>query len=297
MNKIKSVIKNQIKLKGKLNNAIIYIEPKLQEKTITPKKEEQIIMPDSGFDAINKITVESVTSNIDNNIVPENIKNGVDILGVTGNYIGGKYAPRAISFQYYGGTELDAELANLDISNLTSMSYMFSYCQNLTSLDLSNFNTSNVTSMFGMFNYCEKLTDLDISNFDTSNVTDIHQMFYSCFVKNLNLGNFDASKVNSTSNLFSCRNLTNIYGSLNNLGQSYDTSKFANYIDYKLDLSKSTLLTEQSIINILNGLYDIKTKGCKTQSVVLGSTNLAKLTSEAGQAALTQAQNYGWTVS
>ena len=44
-------------------------------------------------------------------------------------------------------------------------------------------------------------------------------------------------------------------------------------------------------------LYDIKTKGCNVQQVILGSTNLAKLTSAEGQAALTRATNYGWTVS
>ena len=67
--------------------------------------------------------------------------------------------------------------------------------------------------------------------------------------------------------------------------------------NYKLDLSSSTKLTEQSIINIFNNLYDIATKGCNAQQVVLGSTNLAKLTSEEGQTALTNATAKGWTIS
>ena len=82
-----------------------------------------------------------------------------------------------------------------------------------------------------------------------------------------------------------------------NLGKGYATTQSANYSSYKLNLSSSTLLTEQSLINVLTNRYDIKTKGCKTQQVVLGSTNLAKLTSEKGQQALSNAQAKGWTVS
>ena len=75
------------------------------------------------------------------------------------------------------------------------------------------------------------------------------------------------------------------------------TSQRANYDYYKLVLTSSTKLTEQSIINILNNLYDIATKGCNAQQVVLGSTNLAKLTSEEGQTALNNAQAKAWTIS
>lgn len=59
-----------------------------QEKTITPTTQEQIITPDTNYNAITKLTINPVTSSIDSNIVPENIKNGVTILGVTGTYTG-----------------------------------------------------------------------------------------------------------------------------------------------------------------------------------------------------------------
>ena len=87
------------------------------------------------------------------------------------------------------------------------------------------------------------------------------------------------------------------FGGLKNLGKAYSTTTSANYSSYKLDLSTCTALTEQSLINVLTNLYDIATKGCKTQQVVLGSTNLAKLTSTEGQTALSNAQAKGWTVS
>ena len=347
----------------------------LQDKTITPTIEEQVVFPDNNYNGLNKVTVNAVTNEIDENIKSENIKNGVDILGVTGNYVGSKYAPRYISFYAYNGTELDEEIANLDTSNITSMydmfsgcsslqtldlsnfdtskvtnmSYMFNNCQKLTTLDLSNFDTSNVTNMSDMFDYCQQLTNINISSFNTSNVLNMSRMFNSCSrLLDLNLSNFDTSKVTNMSGMFNycrvldtidlsnfdtskvtdmsnmfenCYDLTTILGIISadnvknlnamfnrcnlltnfsgllNLGQAYSTASSANYYAYKVNLSSCTKLTEQSLINILNNLYDIKTKGCKAQQVVLGSTNLAKLVSEEGQAALSNAQAKGWTVS
>lgn len=320
----------------------------LQDKTITPAIKEQVVFPDDNYNGLNKVTVNAVTNEIDENIKSENIKNGVDILGVTGNYVGNKYAPKYVSFYYYDGTNLDYEIANLDTSNITSMYDMFAYCNNLTSLDLTGFNTANVTSMSNMFVSCGRLSSLNLTSFDTSKVTGMGSMFYNnSELQSLDLSSFNTSKVVNMSSMFSycsklrtldlsnfdtssvvnmsymfgyCRKLTNIpklnasnvtsvnnfvencfaltdFGGLENLGQAYSTTASANNRNYKLDLSYAKQLTEQSLINVLNNLYDIKTKGCNPQQVVLGSTNLAKLTSEEGQSALAQATAYGWTVS
>ena len=75
-------------LKGQLNRDIEYIAPTTQEKTITPKREQQIVFPDNGVFALSKVTIEAVTNDIDSNIVPENIKVGTEILGVQGSYEG-----------------------------------------------------------------------------------------------------------------------------------------------------------------------------------------------------------------
>ena len=148
-----------------------------------------------------------------------------------------------------------------------------------------------------MFCYWQKLTTLDLSSFDTSNVTDMESMFRYCYGLTTIVGVISADNVEKLYVMFDrCNRLTN-FGGLENLGQAYSTTTSANYGNYKLDLSSCTKLTEQSLINVLTNLYDIKTKGCKTQQVILGSTNLAKLTSEEGQAALAQATAYGWTVS
>ena len=65
----------------------------------------------------------------------------------------------------------------LDTSNVVDMSYMFSECYKLTSLDISHFDTSNVTNMSEMFKNCSNLTSLDLSSFDTSNVTSRDNVF------------------------------------------------------------------------------------------------------------------------
>ena len=153
------------------------------------------------------------------------------------------------------------------------MANMFFNCSALTTLNLSNFNTSNVTDMANMFFYCRQLNTLNVTGWNCAKVTIVRSI------------------------LTNASSLTTITGSFQNLGQAYSTTASTNYYAYTLDLSSCTKLTEQSLINILNGLYDIKTKGCNTQSIILGETNLAKLTSTEGQNALAQAQSYGWTVS
>lgn len=56
----------------------------LQEKNVIPTREMQEIVADEVYDGLSKVTIEAVTSNIDENIKPENIINGINILGVTG---------------------------------------------------------------------------------------------------------------------------------------------------------------------------------------------------------------------
>lgn len=54
--------------------------PILQNKTITPSANQQIITADNGYDGL-----ESVTINGDTDLISSNILSGVNIFGVTGN--------------------------------------------------------------------------------------------------------------------------------------------------------------------------------------------------------------------
>ena len=55
-----------------------------QRKVINPSTEEQIIVPDNDYNGLHEVVVPAVTSGIDENIIPQNIKSGVSILGVEG---------------------------------------------------------------------------------------------------------------------------------------------------------------------------------------------------------------------
>lgn len=179
----------------------------------------------------------------------------------------------------------------LDTSGVTNMSKMFF---NSSVQAIPPLNTSEVTNMTSMFEDCKSLQT--IPAIDTSKVTTFEGMFFACSALN-SLPLLDMSSATSLYRTFvSATNLTHSSG-FPNLGKAYLTTSAANNYTYTLTLSSCSKLTETSIINILNNLYDIKTKGCQSQKVVLGSTNLAKLTSEEGQTALSNAQAKGWTVS
>ena len=115
-------------------------------------------------------------------------------------------------------------LNKFDTSKVTTMDYMFRWCGNLTALDLSNFRTEKVISMKEMFNGCSSLISLDLSNFNTSNITDMFNMFINCSsLTSLDLSSFDTSKVTGMGYMFSgCISLTSLDVS------KWDTSKVTN---------------------------------------------------------------------
>ena len=70
--------------------------------------------------------------------------------------------------------------AGFNTANVTDMSYMFSYCQNLETLNLSNLNLQSVTTMKGMFNHCGVQT-LNLSGATTSSsLINATEMFNYC---------------------------------------------------------------------------------------------------------------------
>ena len=123
-------------------------------------------------------------------------------------------------------TSLDVSTFNT--SKVTSMAVMFWGCTNLTSLDVSNFNTSNVTSMHSMFGHSNNLTILDLSGFDTHNVTVMYEMFSDCWqLKTLDLGGFNTSKVTSMRAMFyGCTDLETIYAR-----NDWNTAAVGNSVD------------------------------------------------------------------
>lgn len=64
----------------------LYVAPLLETKEINPATTSEEYTPASGKDGFSRVTVNAVTAAIDANIVAENIKKDVVILGVTGSY-------------------------------------------------------------------------------------------------------------------------------------------------------------------------------------------------------------------
>ena len=66
----------------------ITVEPwELQAKTVDPYQDARTFYPDSGYEGMSSVTVRAVTADVDPQIIPENIKEGVNILGVEGTYV------------------------------------------------------------------------------------------------------------------------------------------------------------------------------------------------------------------
>ena len=107
---------------------------------------------------------------------------------------------------------VEADLHNLNTSNVTSMGSTFYYCTSLESVDVSGWDTSRVTNMNFMFAYDRALETLDLSGFATSSVTDMSCMFEgSEGLVSLNLAGWDTSRVTDMRSMFwSCRNLASL---------------------------------------------------------------------------------------
>lgn len=228
------------------------------------------------------------------------------------------------SYLFYQGARLNQKEQILAMcKNIKWAVYMFSQVDS-TVLDLRNLNTESTVDMNHMFTSCSSITDLDLSSFNTKNVKHMYYMFYNCrYLENLNLGNnFDTSNVINMEYMFnSCRSLKTIpilkadscininsvfdyadklanFGGFENLGKAY-TYRSSNYYTYSLNLNYANSFTHDSLMNIINGLYDLNLSydvanggTLYPQNLALGNTNKSKLTEEE----IAIATNKGWNV-
>lgn len=193
----------------------------------------------------------------------------------------------------FQGCSLLTEIPFINTSNVTNFRDSFRECSELTSIPF--IDTSNGTIFNSMFADSRKLAS--IPNLNTSKAQDVSYMFNRCYAL-LEIPELDFGSVTNVSSILNeMPNITTL-GGFKDLGKGYLTSSSANYSNYKLDLSRSPSLTHDSLMNVINKLYDIASAGVKSQQLVLGSTNLAKLeATEEGQQAIASAQVKGWTVS
>jgi hypothetical protein len=179
-------------------------------------------------------------------------------------------------------------------SSVTSIgNYAFYYCTGLTSINIP----SGVTKISGStFYYCTSLTSITIPSSATSigdsafyyctgltsvtipsSITSIgQQAFYNCI--NLTSVTIPSSVTIIDSAFTSCTNLEFV-----TLGNGFNANN--------LKLSYSTKYSVETMVSWLNALYD--RTGSKAYKLIIGSTNLNKLTAE--QKAI--ATNKNWTLA
>jgi len=83
-NLVASNIRAGVSIFGVAGSMSATAAPSLRAATVIPSTSQQTITPPYGFDGYSSITVLPVSSSIDPDIKPENIKSGVNILGVNG---------------------------------------------------------------------------------------------------------------------------------------------------------------------------------------------------------------------
>lgn len=293
-------------LTGELSKTIEVLKPVTQEKEVIPTKETQIIEPDKDFTGLSKVTVHPIPNEYifpsgeveftqngtydvtDKASAKVNIKEKV--LGTKTITSNGTY--KAIDDNLDGYSEVEVSTSGVDINeyfNLTkrtSGNYTY-YIKKLPLIDTSDY-TSFAQFCYGVIGL-EEFPEIDTSN---------GQRFYrfigdSPHIKRIPRFNF--GKANSIDSMlyhgYSTINL-DYMGGFENLGMAYSTSSAENNNNYRLVVSYFNL-THESIMNVINNLYDIKTKGVKPQQLVLGTSNLAKLTSEE----IAIGTEKGWTLS
>ena len=308
MNNIICTLEDIQNIECNVENTVYIQEPITQEKEVTPTRNVQEIIPDTGYTGLSKVTVKGYVPKVANKTITSNGVYSAEEEGLDGydivkvetsgvdiddyfdkNIIGGSYTNPGWK------QNIKKWRSPLYVSEGTNTAYMFrDFPFDETVLPEVIF-PSNEVNLYQMFYNANKLKEIPW----LINITAKENMssaFESC--RNLvKLNKINCEKVTNISGVFSSiSNLTD-FGGFENIGKAFLTTASENFLYYKIDMSYSGKWTEQSLINVLNGLYDIKTKGCKPQQVILGTTNLAKLTSEEGQTALSNAQAKGWTVS
>ena len=219
----------------------------------------------------------------DSNIDTSNVKN-VSYLFYECNLLSGFNGMdfsnvNSMKYAFYNCQSL-VSIPQLNTSNATNFSQCFNGCRSLKSIP--QLNTSNATNFSFCFGNCSSLKS--IPQLDTSNTKDVSYMFSSCSSL-MSIPLLDFGKVTDASNMFG-------WGDIKSLT---DLGGFKNLkINFRDGLNHLPNLTVQSLMNVINNLYDFRANGeTTTKTLQLGTTNLNKLTDEQKAVAV----NKGWSLT
>lgn len=250
----------------------------IQSLSVTPTTSAQTITASGDVDGYSPVNVSAVTSSIDANIIAGNIKDGVTILGVTGDYTGsggsstyfgmninnfigevsidnGLMAPNNIPNLIFTGVELidDKGLQNRFRSRtgVDNWSVSFPDLDNVGTNSMDNtFYNSNITSFS-----CPLLTLIGTNGFkgvckDCNSLTSI------------NLESLEEVGQNGLSEAFAnCRSLTGLIdlSSLTTVSYGAFGSAFDGTAITGVDLSSLTTMSDGAFRSAFNGCTQLST--------------------------------------
>ena len=251
--------------------------PIVDNITITPTTSRQSFVAPEGVDGYDKVFVEAVTSSIDGNILPENIKEGVNILGVEGTLSEG--AGDTPDYRYAKGTADRAGLREIGwtdediltyeqnipphypwqndqykVSDENKALYLLddpspsSYKDNPNIEYVPKKNMDSYFSTANSFIYMSYIKGIPL--YDTSNVTDMSNMFHNCdnltYIPQL----ITTNVTNMDSMFHSCYNLTTI--------PRLDTSNVTNmnYMFYSCSSLTAIPQLDTSNVTDMTGMFN-----------------------------------------
>ena len=153
-----------------------------------------------------------------------------------------------------------------------------------------NFNESNITNMAYMFYYF-KGTEINLNDWDTSKVTNMYSTFYGCNLRTI-IGEIDCSLIEGfyksyNNPFYECYSLETLY-----LKNIYKNCTMTNNIEWSINLG-STKVKDECLLYIINELPDLYAKGLtSTDQIKLTLPPTNTLTAEQVQVAIDK----GWTV-
>ena len=96
--------------------------------------------------------------------------------------------------------DFNGDVSLWDVSNVKNMNGMFYFCQHFN-CDISKWDVSHVKEMFSMFVFCVEF-NCDISQWNVSNLEYMDNMFYYCRKFKCDLSNWNVSNVENMGEAF-----------------------------------------------------------------------------------------------